>query len=162
GVMLYRLLTGELPFRGNTRMLLHQVLRDEPRPPRSLNDRVPRDLETICLKALAKDPRRRYQTAAELAEDLHRFVHNVPIRARPPGRWDTLTRWCRRNPAAATASGLAILASVALVALGLGSWFTLSLQSEQQRTQVALDESQQQRARADRVAASLRREQQQT
>ena len=57
GVILYELLTGELPFRGNTRMLLHQVLHDEPRPPRSLNDRIPRDLETICLKAMAEGAR---------------------------------------------------------------------------------------------------------
>ena len=70
GVILYELLTGELPFRGNQRMLLHQVLHDEPRPPRRLNDRIPRDLETICLKAMAKERRRRYPTARELAEDL--------------------------------------------------------------------------------------------
>src|SRR5205823_3975777 len=56
GVVLYRLLTGELPFRGNTRMLLHQVLHDEPRPPRKLDNHIPRDLETICLKAMDKDP----------------------------------------------------------------------------------------------------------
>jgi len=65
GVILYRLLTGELPFRGTTRMLLHQVLHDEPRRPRSLNDRIPRDLETICLKAMAKEPGRRYSTAQD-------------------------------------------------------------------------------------------------
>ena len=57
GVILYELLTGELPFRGNTRMLLHQVLHDEPRPPRGSRSNVPRDLETICLKAMAKEPR---------------------------------------------------------------------------------------------------------
>ena len=62
GVVLYELLTGELPFRGNTRMLLHQVLHDEPQPPRSFNDKVPRDLETICLKAMAKEPAQRYAT----------------------------------------------------------------------------------------------------
>ena len=59
GVILYELLTGERPFRGNRRMLLLQVLEDEPRPPRKLNDKVPRDLETICLKALARSPARR-------------------------------------------------------------------------------------------------------
>src|SRR5262249_39635791 len=70
GVILYQLLTGELPFRGNSRMLLHQVLHDEPWPPRSLNDRIPRDLETVCLKAMAKESGRRYGTARELADDL--------------------------------------------------------------------------------------------
>ena len=70
GVVLYQMLTGELPFRGTPRMLLHQVLHDEPRRPRSLNDRIPRDLETICLKAMAKEPGRRYATAAEAGADL--------------------------------------------------------------------------------------------
>ena len=87
GVVLYQLLTGELPFRGNTRMLLHQVLHDEPEPPRRLNDRIPRDLETICLKAMAKEPDAAVPTAAALAEDLRRFLGG-PSRstARPVGR----------------------------------------------------------------------------
>src|SRR5262249_28661097 len=72
GAVLYQLLTGEVPFRGNKRMLLWQVLHDDPRPPRKLNDRIPRDLETICLKALAKEPGRRYQTAGALALDVCR------------------------------------------------------------------------------------------
>ena len=73
GVVLYELLTGERPFRGNRRMLILQVMDDEPRPPRQLNDKIPRDLETICLKAMAKSPARRYPSAKELAEDLRRF-----------------------------------------------------------------------------------------
>ena len=85
GVILFKMLTGELPFRGTPRMLLHQVLNDEPRSPRSLNDRVPRDLETITLKAMAKEPARRYQTAQELADDLKRFMNGQPIVARPVG-----------------------------------------------------------------------------
>src|SRR5207302_7685088 len=101
GVILYRLLTGELPFRGNTRMLLHQVLHDEPKAPRSLNDRIPRDLETICLKAMAKEPARRYGSARELAEDLERFLLGEPIQARPVGRWERSMRWARRRPAQA-------------------------------------------------------------
>ena len=88
GVVLYELLTGERPFRGNRRMLLLQVLQDEPRPPRRLNDKVPRDLETICLKAMAKAPARRYATARELADDLRRFLAGRadPRPAAGPGR----------------------------------------------------------------------------
>jgi len=111
GVILYEMLTGERPFRGNRRMLLLQVLQDEPRPPRQLHDKVPRDLETICLKALAKSPARRYATARELADDLRRYLRDEPINARPIGPAERLWRWCRRNPVAA---GL-------LVAVTLGS-----------------------------------------
>lgn len=98
GVILYELLTGERPFQGNRRMLILQVLQDEPRPPRRLNDKVPRDLETICLKAMAKSPGRRYSTAAELADDLRRYLDHQPIRARPMGRVERAWRWCVRNP----------------------------------------------------------------
>jgi len=101
GVILYEMLTGERPFRGTRQMLLLQVLNDEPRPPRHLNDKVPRDLETICLKAMAKSPGRRYPTAQELADDLRRFLRGESIRARPMGRVERLGRWCRRNPVAA-------------------------------------------------------------
>src|SRR5205085_12621206 len=83
GVVLYEMLAGELPFRGNPRMLLLQVLHDEPRPPRSLNDKVPRDLETVCLKALARAPARRYASARDLADDLRRYLRGEAIRARP-------------------------------------------------------------------------------
>jgi tRNA A-37 threonylcarbamoyl transferase component Bud32 len=113
GVILYELLTGERPFQGNRRLLLLQVLQDEPRPPRQLNDRVPRDLETVCLKAMAKAPARRYATAKELADDLSRYLRGEPIRARPVGRLERLWRWCRHNPVPA---GL-------LVAVSLGSAF---------------------------------------
>jgi WD40 repeat protein len=113
GVVLYELLTGELPFRGQTRMLLLQVMQDEPRPPRRLNDRIPRDLETICLKAMAKEPGHRYQSASDLAGDLRRFLRGEPPVARPVSQREKLWRWCRRNPAIATAA-IAILLALAL------------------------------------------------
>lgn len=101
GVVLYELLTGERPFRGNRRMLLVQVLQDEPRPPRFFNDKIPRELETICLKAMAKAPAKRYATAGELADDLQRWLRGDPIIARPVGIVARLWRWCRGNPLAA-------------------------------------------------------------
>jgi hypothetical protein len=116
GVILYELLTRERPFRGNRRMVLLQVLEDDPRPPRQLNDKVPRDLETICLKALARSPARRYASAAELADDLRRWLAGEPIRARPSGRLERLGRWCRRNP----------LAASLFLAVTLGSAFGLA------------------------------------
>jgi WD40 repeat protein/tRNA A-37 threonylcarbamoyl transferase component Bud32 len=108
GVILYEMLTGMLPFSGSIRMVLHQVIHDEPQPPRKLNDRVPRDLETICLKALAKAPSRRYASAGALAADLRRYLKGEPIQARPAGNAERLWRWCRRNPVVA-AQGLLVV-----------------------------------------------------
>lgn len=113
GVMLYQMLTGECPFQGNRRMLLLQVLEDEPRPPRQLNEKTPRDLQTICLKAMAKSPARRYATARELADDLRRYISGEPIRARPIGPVERLVRWCGRNPLAASLLLAVSLGSVA-------------------------------------------------
>jgi hypothetical protein len=112
GVILFELMTGELPFRGNQRMLLHQVLHNEPRSPRSLNDRIPRDLETICRKAMGKEPQRRYQTARVMADDLARYLAGQPILARPFGRVERSWRWCRRNPLVAGLSAAVVLALV--------------------------------------------------
>jgi len=109
GVLLFELLTRELPFRGNQRMLLHQVLHDEPRAPRTLNDRISKDLETITLKAMAKEPARRYSTAEGIAGDLRRYLTGEPIHARPVGRAERVWRWCRRNPVVAgLAAGVAL------------------------------------------------------
>src|SRR5262249_38168279 len=83
GVILYELLCGELPFRGSRLMILTQVVNEDPKAPRRLNDRIPRDLETICLKAMAKEPNRRYSSAGQLADDLRRHLSGFPIRARP-------------------------------------------------------------------------------
>ena len=96
GVILYELLTGELPFQGEPQVILHQILNDEPQLPRKINRSIPRDLETICLKALSKDRGDRYASAAEMGNDLQRFLRSEPILARPlplPARvWRTVRR----------------------------------------------------------------------
>ncbi len=133
GVVLYELLCGELPFRGSKMMILHQVLREEPRPPRKINDKVPRDLDTICLKAMAKEPHCRYQTAADLASDLRHFLQGKPIVARPVGSVERAWKWVRRNPGAA---GLA----ASFVVLVVGSFVAITwalVQAEQRGGQLA-------------------------
>jgi tRNA A-37 threonylcarbamoyl transferase component Bud32 len=121
GVVLYEMITGERPFQGNRRMLLLQVLEDEPRAPRQLNDKIPRDLETICLKAMSKSAARRYESAQQFADDLRRFLNGDPIIARSVGRVEQLIRWCRRYPWAA---GLLITITFGSVA---GLWYLSSL-----------------------------------
>ena len=109
GVLMFQLLTNELPFRGNVSVLPHRVIHDEPPSPRKLNRYVPHDLATICLKCLEKDPAKRYQTAAALAAELDRYLKDEPILARPVGRAGRLWRWARRKPAVASLSAATLL-----------------------------------------------------
>lgn len=109
GAILYHLLTGRPPFLADTfEAVLGQLLHAEPVAPRLLNPAVPLDLETICIKCLNKDPRRRYLTAEELSDELSRYLEGKPIHARPVSRTEKVWRWCRRKPA------LAMLALVAV------------------------------------------------
>ena len=117
GVILFELLTGELPFRGDKQMLLMQIIGEEPPGLRRLNNAVPRDLETICSKCLSKERMKRYDSALKLAHDLERFLFGEPIHARPVGRLEKSWRWCRRNRTVATlsAASLLLLTTVASV-----------------------------------------------
>lgn len=114
GVILFEMLTGELPFRGSPTMIIQQIVFDQPPSPRRFRADVPRELETICLKCLEKDPKRRYATAAALAEDLERFDRGEPIKARPVGPIERAWRWCRRNRT------VALLAAAVLLSLTVG------------------------------------------
>jgi hypothetical protein len=113
GVILFQLLTGELPFRGNARMIMHQVINDEPPSPRKLNANVGKDLETITLKCLEKDSNRRYQTAHELALDLRRHISGEPIIAGPISGWERAWRWAKRKPMMATTAFLLLVLGIA-------------------------------------------------
>ncbi len=118
GVVLYELLAGAPPFQGTPRMVLAQVCEDEPRPIRRYAEAVPRDLETVCLKLMAKEPARRYMSASELEADLRRFLRNEPVHARPVRQWDRLLREARRRPLfAATLATLALVLFTAFIVI---------------------------------------------
>lgn len=108
GVVLYELLSGEVPFRGTVRMTLSQLVHDEPRSPRQYNDAIPKDLETICLRAMAKDPSSRFHTAQDLIDELNRWLEGRPILSRPIGRIERAWRWCRRNAIVSSLSAVVI------------------------------------------------------
>jgi WD40 repeat protein/tRNA A-37 threonylcarbamoyl transferase component Bud32 len=129
GVVLYEMLCGALPFRGPYSILV-QKIQHEPAPrPRSIDPAIPRDLEVICLKAIAKDRRERYGSAAEMADDLKRFTRGEPIRAFPAGPVRRLLYWARRRPALASLSATGLVAIVALVAAVTGWTYSGRLHS---------------------------------
>jgi serine/threonine protein kinase/WD40 repeat protein len=148
GAILYHLLTGRGPFISDTvAETLQLVLHEEPAAPRVLNPRVRRDLETICLKCMQKDPSRRYPTAQELAEDLGRFIRDEAIHARPVSRAGKVWRWCRRKPALASL-GAVSFALLLIVLIGLPIALYQIDRARRQAEQNARNESLQ-RQRAD-------------
>jgi WD40 repeat protein len=114
GVVLYELLTGERPFRGNVQSVLHQVINAQPRSPMVANRDVPRDLEKICLKCIQKAPDDRYASAGELADDLSRFLEGLPVRARPISPVARGWRWASRHPKTAILIAVAVALGVSL------------------------------------------------
>ena len=115
GVILFELLTGELPFRGDKQMLIVQILKDEPPSPRKLNSYVPRDLETVCLKCLEKEPQKRYSTSQEVGHELERWLAGRPILARRASIPERFIRWAKRNPATAASTGVSVFAALVLI-----------------------------------------------
>ncbi len=131
GAILYEALTGRPPFKGETPLdTLDQVRTREPIAPSRLRPSVPRDLETICLKCLAKEPGRRYASAAALADDLRRFLAGEPIHARPASRTERLVKWVKRKPAVAALLFVSAVAAAGL--LGGWAWFTAALHRERE------------------------------
>lgn len=122
GVVLFEMLTGERPFRGNVRMLIHQIINEEPPNPQRLNSAVPRDLATICLKCLEKRPERRYRSAADLRSEFQRFLEGRPIDARPVSSVERAWRWCIRNPLPAALTSILFVSMAAGTSVSTWKW----------------------------------------
>ncbi|QDT32388.1 serine/threonine protein kinase [Thalassoglobus polymorphus] len=140
GVILFQLLTGEKPFRGNTRMLIHQVVHEEAPSPQKYDASIPKDLETICLKCLEKDPKKRFQSAKALSKEVTRWLNGEAIRSRPISRIEHLWRWCKRNRTQAImslslivvlVSGVVVSSYFAIEANSRASELTISLGNEE-------------------------------
>src|SRR6185312_4534628 len=117
GTLLYECLTGRVPFLATSMVeTLDQIRSADPPPPRRLQPAVPRDLETICLNCLHKEPARRFASARAVADDLRRFLDGKPIMARPTPTWERAWKWCRRRPAHAALIAVAALSLLTGVA----------------------------------------------
>jgi WD40 repeat protein len=147
GALLYEMLTGRPPFKAATVLeTVEQVRSTEPVAPSRLVPTLPRDLETICLKCLEKEPRRRYSSALILAEELGRFLNYEPIQARPVALASRVQRWCQRKPALAAVSGVAVAGLLAAFLVSI--WFSVYYYR-------ATAEAQDQHRQTRRLAAQL-------
>lgn len=155
GAILYQMLTARPPFVAERALeTVMLVINNEPVAPRDLQPGLPVDLETICMKALQKDPAARYASCSELAADLRRFINGEPILARPIGRLERAVRWCKRNPRVAIPSGLAGLFIFATAIISTWAWNSsaaaaVALRQERDNVQEQKDEADRQRAIAN-------------
>ena len=161
GAILYELLTGQPPFRaGNTIEMMRQVVEKTPERPRALNPQVDRDLETICLKCLEKEPKHRYGSAEGFAEDLERWLEGEPIVARPSTRTERAIKWARREPVKAVLTVVSCIAVAALIGITQGQLAFRAEHKQRKKTEAALEEATHQRAEAEkqrRLAEELER-----
>src|SRR5262245_49085675 len=154
GVVLYELLTGKTPFGGPVPLVLYHVVHTEPDPPHRHNPEVPRDLETICQKAMAKRPEQRYAGCQEFADDLRRWLDGEPIRARRLGQVERVVRWCKREPRLAALAAVTVVCLLVVSVLATGK--ALDLAESEERTGEFLGEARQQAALAGERAAVAR------
>lgn len=163
GAILYEALTGHPVFQGiNALDALEQVRTQAPVPPARLQPSLPRDLETICLKCLAKEPEARYASAQALADDLGCYLMGSPISARRAGTLERTAAWCRRNKPLVAVGALAVVALLSAGALALNYAITAEIRREQQLTQAALRDANFQRRRAEQTAIELNEQQELT
>jgi WD40 repeat protein len=146
GVVLYELLCGQTPFDGPPEVVLFNAVHTEPPPPRRVKPQVPRDLETVCLKALAKEPARRYADCQALADDLRRWLEGEPIRARRLGLLERGRRWCRRNPAVAALT--AAVATTLVLGTVVASYFAVQAWAAKVKAEESEQQAVKQRRRA--------------
>ena len=151
GITLYELITFAPAFAENDRAtLIRQIVQQDPKRPRSINQNIPRDLETIILKAIEKEATRRYASAGDFADDLSRFLGDRPIRARRVVLVEQAWRWCRRNPMVATLSSVVCLLMLGLTfGWGMFSW----IRSDRDRARTAENRAEQARTEANRAEA---------
>jgi eukaryotic-like serine/threonine-protein kinase len=159
GAILYELLTGRPPFTGETPLeTVLQVLHDDPVPPKRLQPGIPRDLETICLKCLDKNPAKRYANADALADDLRRYLTGEPIEARPLSAWGRGVKWARRHPSLALLGTVTIAATIALVGVLSVAYARVKdavtqKEKEAETARKAQEQESKERGRAERLAA---------
>jgi WD40 repeat protein/tRNA A-37 threonylcarbamoyl transferase component Bud32 len=163
GAVLYAALTGRPPFQADEVLeTLEQVRTRAPERPGVLNPRVDRDLETICLKCLEKDPKRRYDSAAALADDLERLERLEPILARRTGRLERAALWARRRPTSAALLLVSIASVLTLVGGAVGLWYDIQLRQAHRETEAALKSESKARTLADQARAAEQNQRKQT